>query len=544
MKEENKYKIVENKFEKIRLRHIFTGISRDFSPEEAILIFSQNKHEYTFDKNWLETFVYKHKIRDPESFFAIFKHEFGFDISLLFSKESIGELLNYLWDPTNVIRFELNESTNFVTLAEKLWYLNPFFYDNTKTFWIWDQREYIYKPVDEIEMLKIVVDALENRDIPKRGIKERLIDALRIVGREKVPKELPSEWIQVKDKLYNIKTGETINADWKYFCTNRIPWKIGESEETPTIDKLFTEWVGEENKQLLYEIVAYSLFSGYPIHRIFILYGSGRNGKGSFLRLLKKIVGEENTISTELDRLENSRFETAKLYKKLVCFIGETDFSVIKKSSILKALSGQDLIPAEYKNKPTFDFVNYAKIIIATNNLPMTLDTSDGFFSRMIIIDFPNVFDEGKDVIEEIPEWEFENLIRKSIRILRELLERGRFTGEGSIEEKRERYEERANPIKVFLKKFCEIDPESYVNSTEFYNRFVAWLKKERPRFRIPKWRTEVKPMLEAEGFETGVGKWFEIDGERVKLRAVVGIKWKENCKRGEDGTDGTLFST
>ncbi len=511
--------------QKIKLRHIFTGVSREFNPEEMFLIFSQNKQEYIFDKNWLESFIYQNKIRSAEDFFATFKQKFGIDISLLFSKESVEELLNHLWSPANVIRFELNESTNFVALAEKIWYVNPYFYDHSKTFWLWDWRESVYKPVDETQILKIVVNVLENRDIPKRGIKERLLDALRIVGREKIPEELPPEWIQVRDKLYNIKTGEMKDVDWKYFCTNRIPWRIGESEETPTIDKLFSEWVGEENKQILYEICAYSLLRNYPIHRIFILYGSGRNGKGSFLRLLKKFVGEENTVSTELERLENSRFESAKLYKKLLCFIGETDFSVIKKSSILKALSGQDLIPAEFKNKPTFDFVNYAKLIISTNNLPMTLDTSDGFFSRMIIVDFPNVFDEGKDILEEIPDWEYENLLKKCLRILPELLDRGKFTGEGSIEEKRERYEERANPLKVFIKQFCEFDPEGYIPSTEFYHKFVSWMRTNKPRFRVPNWKTEVKPILESMGLETGVRKYVNSE----QKRCIVGLKWKED---------------
>jgi putative DNA primase/helicase len=114
------------------------------------------------------------------------------------------------------------------------------------------------------------------------------------------------------------------------------------------------------------------------------------NGKSCFLNLLKKFVGIDNITSTELDTLLTSRFEITKLHKKLVCTMGETDFSEMTKTSIIKRLTGGDLIGFEYKNKTPFDDNNYAKILIATNNLPATNDKSIGFYRRWLIVDFKN----------------------------------------------------------------------------------------------------------------------------------------------------------
>ncbi len=39
--------------------------------------------------------------------------------------------------------------------------------------------------------------------------------------------------------------------------------------ETPTIDKIFEEWVGEEYVKTLYQIIAYCLLPDYPMNRLF-----------------------------------------------------------------------------------------------------------------------------------------------------------------------------------------------------------------------------------------------------------------------------------
>ncbi len=61
---------------------------------------------------------------------------------------------------------------------------------------------------------------------------------------------------------------------------------------------------------------------------------------------------------------------------------------------------------------------------------------------------FKNQFDDGKDIVDSIPEQEYENLLAKCLRMLPELLERGKFTGEGTIEEKAERYEKLSVVVK------------------------------------------------------------------------------------------------
>ena len=121
---------------------------------------------------------------------------------------------------------------------------------------------------------------------------------------------------------------------------------------------------------------------------------------------------------------------------------------VIEYSPLLKKLTGQDPIGAEFKGKQPFDFVNYAKLCIGSNSLPSSTDTSDGFYRRWTIVNFDNNFREGKDILKTIPEVEYNNLARKVTLILPELLDKGMFTNQGSIEQRMKDFIFASNPYR------------------------------------------------------------------------------------------------
>jgi len=434
----------------------------------------------------------------------------------------------------------MEHKEGFYELAKELIKVLPIYYDENHIWWLWDPTEKRWKMVDETEILRISINTMKYAGILTESNKRVFFNAVQVVSRENKPQEPPKSWIQFKNKIVDIETGEIIEPSPKWFMINVIPWELGRNVETPMIDKLFIDWVGEEYKQTLYEVIAYSMLRDYPIHRLFCLVGSGRNGKGSFMRLLAKILGKENTTSTDLDRLMTSRFETARLYKKLVAFMGETNFNILERTAIIKQLTGQDLIAAEFKNKPAFDFYNYAKIIIATNSLPMTKDKTEGFYSRWIIIDFPNQFNRGKDVVELIPDEEFENLALKSLNILKELLNRGSFLNEGSIKEKMLKYEEKSNPVKKFIEIYVEKDPEGYIPVYEFKEKLVGFLKERGYRIYTSR---EISSIMEEEGFEKRK-KSINVDNETKKWWCYLGIKWKKGNEDEQSSKSSTSSGT
>lgn len=421
----------------------------------------------------------------------------------------------------------IKEASKIFTLgtqAEKFNDIQPIFYDRSGMFWLWNLNRLCWEVTDEVDILNMINDAT-GKDVIGSKNRTEIINALKQIGRKNIPKEIKKTWIQFKDKIYDSENGESYNVSPEYFVTNPIPWNVNGNPETPIIDKIFEEWVGKDYVDTLHEILSYSLLPDYPINRIFCFIGGGMNGKSCFLNLLRKFVGEYNCCSTELDTLIASRFEVTRLYKKLVCQMGETNFSEMDKTSILKKLSGGDLIGFEYKNKTPFEDKNYAKIIIATNNLPTTTDKTIGFYRRWMIIDFPNQFSEKKDILKEIPEEEYNSLATRSIINLHKLLDKREFTNEGTIEERTKRYEDRSDPLEKFLKEYTEEDFNSFIWKFDFEKKLNEWCKENRHRNMS---EVVIGKKMKEKGIsqEQKKSTWL-IDGDNKMLRAWVGIKWK-----------------
>ena len=414
--------------------------------------------------------------------------------------------------------------------AEDFYEKQPYFYDRAGIWWLWDNKKLFWKLTDEIDILNMINSAI-GTEVIKSVERNEILNALKQFGRLKVPKPVIPTWIQFKDKIFDIKTGETIEPSREYFIVNPIPYRL-HSEKimfTPVMDRVFEEWVGKEYIKTLYQVIAYCLLPSYPLNRLFCFVGSGMNGKSKFLELLCKFIGEDNCTSTELDTLLTSRFEVTRLHKKLVCQMGETNFNEISKTSILKKLTGGDLIGFEYKNKNPFHDKNYAKIIISTNNLPTTTDKTIGFYRRWLILDFPNQFSEQKNILEDIPEEEYESLALKSCFILKDLLDERKFHNEGSVEDRMERYEAKSNFLQKFINEFTKEDINGFITKSEFNKRFWGWCKENRHRQMS---ETTIGLEMKKKGIESSTKHfdWMN-DGKGGLARTWVGIIWKENIQ-------------
>ena len=416
--------------------------------------------------------------------------------------------------------------TSYQDNVEEFYKMQPFFYDKSGMFWFWNNEDKRYEIVDEVDiMIAIDTELGFGGETVTSGVKNGYMESFKRVGRMNIPKSPPKTWVQFKDRIIDIMASDEHEATPNYLFTNPIPHNVGDSGETPTLDRIFTEWVGEEYVKTLYQIIAYSMLPDYPIHRLFCFIGSGMNGKSKYLELITRVVGNHNTTTTDLDVLMKSKFETTRLHKKLVCLMGETNFNELNKTSMLKRLTGQDLIGFEYKNKKLFEDYNYAKLYIATNNLPATSDKTDGFYRRWMIIDFPNKFSEKKDILAEIPEEEYEALCCKSIAILRDLIIARQFHNEGSIEDRKKVYEDKSNPFDKFWNDNIVEVYDSHISKRDFKKKVDDWCKEM--GYRTMAERT-IANFMKDKGIEGQKvqAEWYNNDGTRPRYMAWSGVKW------------------
>lgn len=403
------------------------------------------------------------------------------------------------------------------------WKVNPFFYDQSGRFWVWNYKSYCYQPEDEVGLFNRLEStlALFNHTVFKKT-KEIYLETMKRIGREKKPLDPPVEWVQFRSQVYNIKTGEIFKVTSDYFFSNSIPYEIPRDLNCSKLDQLFKEWMGDDDINL-YEILSYCMLRDYPIHVIIVIYGSGRNGKSKFCTVLRKVLGKHNCVSCDLNKLTKNNFSTYSLYKKLVCFVPEAEHGILDSTTKLKDLTGQDEIMFEAKHKDSFTAENYAKIIIIGNSFPITTDETDGFYRRIFPLVFKNEFEEGKDILADIPNEEYAALAFKCACLLPTILSKGSFTNTKSIGDRKQVYLSISNPFPQFMEAFCNVGDEFYFRYSHLFTLYKHYL---RSRKRRTVGHREFRKVLDEAGLfvERGSKKDLSKEDEWVNTNWVLGI--------------------
>jgi len=410
--------------------------------------------------------------------------------------------------------------------AKQFYKDQPYFYDTVKTFHLWDKEDKFWESCDEVDMINKLKIHIPNSDTINAKTRSEIITALKQVGRNKKPKPAPKTWIQFKNKIVDIISGEEFEPSPEYYTTNPIPWNISDDPNTPTIDRLIKEWVVDDVSQdesyikTMKEIIAYTICSDQFLQRMFAFCGAGMNGKGTFIKLLTKFIGTKNYCASDIKVLSTNNFESSSLYRKLACIMGEVDASDLKNTNTIKKLAGEDDMRFEFKGRGSFTEESITTCLISTNSMPTTPDKSLGFYRRWLIVDFPHQFSVKRDLIGQIPDKEFENLGRMCLNLLKEMQQTNKITNEGDLWQREERFEERSNPIMKFIENKCEENMNGKIEIRDFCNAFNNYLKSKHLRIISPKIITR---MLKDEGFEVSPRKILK-GTDVVSIRCVTNL--------------------
>ena len=159
----------------------------------------------------------------------------------------------------------------------------------------------------------------------------------------------------------------------------------------PIIDWLTTMCAGDRNLVQLIRCYLHGIVTGRTDWQKYLeLIGPGGTGKSTFTRLAIALVGANNTHTTTLKKLEGGRFETASIADKRLVLINDSE-RYAGSVSILKALTGQDTLPYEVKNKQsTGGFTPTAMVIVAANETIQSSDYTSGLERRRITVPMSN----------------------------------------------------------------------------------------------------------------------------------------------------------
>jgi putative DNA primase/helicase len=149
----------------------------------------------------------------------------------------------------------------------------------------------------------------------------------------------------------------------------------------------------EELQEYLKRVSGYCLTGSVAEHSIFFFYGSGGNGKGTFLRVLQGILGDYAT-TMPVTSLMGGKFgntqipaDLAKLAGARLAVATETTTGDWDEAKI-KLLTGGDRISARFLYQNFFEFEPTHKLIVQGNHVPSVKVMDDGIRRRLHLVPF------------------------------------------------------------------------------------------------------------------------------------------------------------
>jgi len=330
----------------------------------------------------------------------------------------------------------------------------------------------------------------------------------------------PKEWVNFRNGMVDVKTGKIYEHLPEYRAISQIPhdYKPGlKIEDTTFYEFIQSRIPDKDNQKMLLEFMGMCLFSEIFFQKFMILTGKGNCGKSVILNELLRLTGIENASAIPLQKISD-RFTTAKLLYKTVNVCGDLENAPLKDTSVIKQLTGEDLVQGEYKGGDIFFFKNRAKFIFSCNELPQVLDDrSNGFYRRLLIIRFN---DEGAfipDLESKLSdEKEVEAVISGLVEGAKQALERGQIYESGANLGEITRMKIESDTTEAFIEECCVRDQKARVKRPDLLSAYENFCKEEE---REPLRKTAFYKALRTKGYrETKVHGTVYFSGLELKF--------------------------
>ena len=293
--------------------------------------------------------------------------------------------------------------------------------------------------------------------------------------------DAPLNLINLKNGIYDINTGKLLKHSPDYHFLNELPVRYDPKAECPEIRQFLKEVVYLDDTPVIEEFFGYCLYRKNHIHKACMFLGGGANGKSTTLKVLGRLLGEDNTTDKELQKIIYDKFAVGSLHGKLANIAPDISDKAVERTGIFKAIVGGDRINASVKFKDDFDFYPYIKLIFSANRLPKSEDDSYAYARRWILISFPNTF-EGKNCDLNIldvlttPE-ELSGLFNLAIIGLKRLLANDGFSYGKTVEEVMEQMKTLSDPIYAYCTEFLKCEINKHIFKVDLREHYIKWSK-------------------------------------------------------------------
>lgn len=346
-------------------------------------------------------------------------------------------------------------------LAEAVKAAGPLLIDQDGRLWVYDAG--VWRP-DDGDVMRRTVVLLGERYRPShyRTLVEFLSGSL-----ERFTVAPISSMINMRNGLLiwdEDPDPRLIEHNDECLSTVQLPIEWNPDARCPEFDAFLANVLPADDIDRAWEVLGYLMMAGNPLQRMFMLSGSGGNGKGVFLNVARALLGKQNFAAVNIHDLAENRFAAADLYGKLANICGEIDATFIERTGRVKELCGDDDMRAENKGEKAFKFRFWGKALFSANAIPGTSDSSTGWTRRWEVLQFPYTPTKADPQLSTrvTTDRELSGIANKAVDALRRLMATGSFSTGESRDKAHTEFADKANKVRRWLD-----DPESAVTRSD-----------------------------------------------------------------------------
>lgn len=323
----------------------------------------------------------------------------------------------------------------------------------------------------------------------------RRLDALLHVARAslRVEQELDARplWLAAQNGVVDLETGELREGRRSDWLTRGTPVRYDPRARCAEFERFLLEVMegSAEMVEYLWRVLGYALTGDVSERTFFLLHGTGRNGKSTFVEVAQGLLGElgqRAKFSTFLKKSQpaGANDDVAHLHGARLVVASEADDVTPLDAALIKELTGDDRVRARFLYGREFEFRPQFKLFLVTNHVPPIKEGAHAFWDRLHYVPF----------LYRVPEEKVDRRLR--FRLLAELegvLARavrgaGEWVREGlrppaKVLKGRDEVRAEMDIVGQFLQDRCARRDDHVTPHHELYADFLRWHQQQGLRF-------------------------------------------------------------
>jgi len=383
-----------------------------------------------------------------------------------------------------------------------------------ETWRVWTGRRWADDVTGKVEQLALLVardrlacaaalpDDYERREEAKWALRSESMDKRRdlLQAAATMPEFacLPGDFdrdpwlLNCENGTIDLRTGELRPHDPAAMCSKLVPVAYDPKAACPRWKRFLSEVFdgSEELPSFMQRSVGYSLSGNTREQCLFLLCGSGRNGKSTFVGTLERLLGEYarhmdfGTLTFEQERRGAIRNDIARLHGARFVGALETSEGVRFAEGVVKGLTGGDRVTARFLHHEFFEFEPEFKLWLGVNHRPRVRDSSEAFWRRIRLVPFTVSFKGREDkTLADTLAAELPGILAWAVRGCLQWQAAGDLLAPAAVQAATEGYRQREDLLAQFLADCCIVREGLWASARELYATYCRWCEAtgERP---------------------------------------------------------------